>query len=350
MSSEKTEQPTAKKRREAKKKGRVAKSQDIVSSLLIMAVMAVLFVFAEYYLKHLSTLMLLPSKLAYQVFQDALPDVIFLTIKEILFLLAPLNIVAVVITLFANIGQFGFIFSTESVNPDMKKINPVEGVKRILSLKSVIEFIKSILKVTLLSSIIWYTLQGNLNSLMYIPNCGLNCLPTITGVLLKQLMVISSIGLFVIAAADFAYQKYDHSQKLKMSKDEVKREHKEMEGSPEIKSKRRQLHQELQASKQKENVKRSNVLVTNPTHIAIGLYYKKGETPLPIITFKETNTMAKRMTEIAQQEGIPVMQRIPLARALYTDGQLDQYIPSDLIEATAEILRWVASLEPQDQL
>lgn len=349
MSSEKTEQPTAKKLREAKQKGQVAKSQEIVSSTLVIAVMAVLLIFAEYYLKHLSALLLLPSQLTYQDFQHALPDVIFLTVKEMLYLLAPLNIVTVFITLIANIGQFGFIFSVESVTPDIKKINPVEGAKRIFSQKSVIEFIKSTLKVTLLSSIIWVTLQGNLNSLMHIPTCGLNCLPTITGVLLKQLMITSSVGLLIIAAADFAYQKHEHNQKLKMSKDEVKREYKEMEGSPEIKSKRRQLHQELQASNQKENVKRSNVLVTNPTHIAIGLYYKKGETPLPIITFKETDTMAKRMTDIAQQEGIPVMQKVPLARALYLNGQLDQYIPSDLIEATAEILRWVASLEPQDR-
>lgn len=112
---------------------------------------------------------------------------------------------------------------------------------------------------------------------MQIPTCGLECVPAVTGVMIKQLMIISSVGFVVIAAADFAYQKFDHTKKLKMSKDEVKREYKEMEGSPEIKSKRRQLHQELQASNQRENVKRSNVLVTNPTHIAVGLYYKKAK-------------------------------------------------------------------------
>ena len=202
---------------------------------------------------------------------------------------------------------------------------------------------------SLLSCIIWVTLRGNLNTLLQIPTCGLECVPTITGVLVKQLMIISSVGFIVIAAADYAYQKFDHTKQLKMTKDEVKREYKEMEGSPEIKSKRRQLHQELQASNQRDNVKRSNVLVTNPTHIAIGLYYKKGETPLPVITLKETDAMAKRMIAIAHEEGIPVMQKVPLARALYADGQLNQYIPGDLIEATAEILRWVASLEQSEE-
>lgn len=275
MSGEKTEQPTAKKLRDARKKGQVAKSQEIVSSALILALIAVLFAFADYYMSHISALLLLPSELAYQGFQDALIDVAIAIAKEMVYLLAPIILVAALIAIFSNMGQFGFLFSGESIKPDIKKINPVEGAKRIFSLKSVIEFIKSILKVSLLSCIIWVTLQGNINTLMQIPTCGLECVPAVTGVMIKQLMIISSVGFVVIAAADFAYQKFDHTKKLKMSKDEVKREYKEMEGSPEIKSKRRQLHQELQASNQRENVKRSNVLVTNPTHIAVGLYYKK---------------------------------------------------------------------------
>jgi type III secretion protein U len=345
MSGEKTEQPTPKKLRDARQKGQVAKSQEIVSSTLILVLVAILFAFSDYYLEHISALVLLPSELAYQGFQDALSDVAISIAKELAYLLAPIIVTASVVAIFANMGQFGFLFSGEAIKPDIKKVNPIEGAKRIFSLKSIIEFIKSILKVSLLSCIIWITLQGNLSTLLQIPSCGLDCVPTITGILIKQLMVISAVGFIVIAAADFAYQKYDHTKKLKMSKDEVKREYKEMEGSPEIKSKRRQLHQEMQASNQRENVKRSNVLVTNPTHIAIGLYYKKGETPLPIITLKETDAVAKQMIKIAQEEGVPVMQKVPLARALYTDGHLDQYIPGDLIEATAEILRWVASLE-----
>ncbi|HBN6199818.1 SctU family type III secretion system export apparatus subunit VscU [Vibrio parahaemolyticus] len=345
MSGEKTEQPTAKKLRDARKKGQVAKSQEIVSSALILALIAVLFAFADYYMSHISALLLLPSELAYQGFQDALIDVAIAIAKEMAYLLAPIILVAALIAIFSNMGQFGFLFSGESIKPDIKKINPVEGAKRIFSLKSVIEFIKSILKVSLLSCIIWVTLRGNINTLMQIPTCGLECVPAVTGVMIKQLMIISSVGFVVIAAADFAYQKFDHTKKLKMSKDEVKREYKEMEGSPEIKSKRRQLHQELQASNQRENVKRSNVLVTNPTHIAVGLYYKKGETPLPVITLMETDAMAKRMIAIAREEGVPVMQKVPLARALYADGNVDQYIPSELIEATAEVLRWLVSLE-----
>ncbi|GEM75453.1 type III secretion system export apparatus subunit SctU [Vibrio sagamiensis] len=348
MSGEKTEQPTPKKLRDARKKGQVAKSQEVISTALILGLILVLFACADYYVTHISALLLLPSEFAYQNFQDALVDVAIAIAKEMAYLLAPILIVTFLIAVLANVSQFGLLFSAESLKPDIKKINPAEGAKKIFSMKSIVDFIKSILKVFLLSCIIWTTLRGNINTLLNIPNCGLNCVPLISGLLMKQLIIMSSIGFIMIAVADFAYQRYDHNKKLKMSKDEVKREYKEMEGSPEIKSKRRQLHQELQSSNQRENVKRSSVLVTNPTHIAIGLYYKRDETPLPIITLMETDTVAKRMIAIAREEGIPVMQKIPLARALFADGETDQYIPGELIEATAEILRWVESLEQNE--
>ncbi|AUI86219.1 EscU/YscU/HrcU family type III secretion system export apparatus switch protein [Vibrio azureus] len=350
MSGEKTEQPTPKKLRDARKKGQVAKSQEVISTALIMGLILVLFACADYYVTHISALLLLPSELAYQNFQDALVDVAMAMAKEIGYLLAPILIVAFLVAIIANVSQFGLLFSAESLKPDIKKINPAEGAKKIFSMKSIVDFIKSILKVFLLSCIIWTTLQGNISTLLNIPHCGLSCVPLVSGLLIKQLIIMSSVGFVIIAVADFAYQKYDHTKKLKMSKDEVKREYKEMEGNPEIKSKRRQLHQELQSSNQRENVKRSSVLVTNPTHIAVGLYYKRGETPLPMITLMETDAVAKRMIAIAREEGIPVMQKIPLARALFADGQIDQYIPGELIEATAEILRWVESLEQETTL
>ena len=144
MSGEKTELPTPKKLRDARQKGQVAKSQEIVSSALILALITVLFAFADYYMSHISALLLLPSELAYQGFQDALLDVAIAIAKEMVYLLAPIILVAALIAIMANMGQFGFLFSGESVKPDIKKINPVEGAKRIFSLKSIIEFINAI--------------------------------------------------------------------------------------------------------------------------------------------------------------------------------------------------------------
>ncbi len=161
--------------------------------------------------------------------------------------------------------------------------------------------------------------------------------------MLRQLMLVCAVGFLAIAVADYAFERHQHYKQLRMSKDEVKREYKEMEGSPEIKSKRRQFHQELQSSNLRADVRRSSVIVANPTHVAIGIRYRRGETPLPLITLKHTDALALRVRRIAEEEGIPVLQRVPLARALLRDGNVDQYIPADLIQATAEVLRWLES-------
>ena len=152
----------------------------------------------------------------------------------------------------------------------------------------------------------------------------------------------------VIAAADFVFQKFQHTKQLKMSKDEIKKEYKEMEGDPLIKGKRKQFHHELMSQQVASNVKRSSVVVTNPTRIAIALEYRQGETPLPIVRAKGEGFLAKRIIEIAQQEGIPIMENVPLARDLHEQSTVDQYIPVDLIEAVAEVLRWVKQLEEQN--
>ncbi len=212
-------------------------------------------------------------------------------------------------------------------------------------MKSLMEFFKSIIKVSLLTILIWIVIQGNIQDILRIPLCGTSCITLVISALLKQLILISGVGFIIICVADYAFERYQHTKQLKMSKDEVKREYKEMEGSPEIKSKRKQLHQEMQSSNGRDNVKRSSVLVTNPTHIAIGIYYNKGETPLPVLTLKERGNQALELIEYAKELGIPVIQKVPLARALHADAELNQYIPTELIQPVAEVLRWLQTLE-----
>jgi type III secretion protein U len=241
----------------------------------------------------------------------------------------------------AHLAQYGFLLSGESIKPDLKHINPMEGAKKIFSIRSLVDFLKSIIKVALLSLLVWTTLAGNLDSLIRLPGCGMGCIAPVIGLLLEQLLLVCGVGFVLISALDYAFERYQHSKQLRMSKDEIKREYKEMEGSPEIKSKRRQFHQELQSSNLRDDVKRSSVIVANPTHIAIGIRYVKSETPLPVVTLKHTEALALQVRRIAEEENIPVLQRVPLARALYQDSHVDQYIPADLIQATAEVLRWL---------
>ena len=348
MSGEKTEQPTPKKLRDARKKGQVAKSREVVSSALILSLVGMLMVFSGYYMAHLGNLMLLPAAFINLPFLQALDLVLENLLQELAYITLPFLLVATVVVISAHLIQHGLLFSLESVKPDLKKLNPIEGAKKIFSIKSLMEFFKSTLKVVLLSLLVWTTLRGNLTSLILLPGCSINCIAPVVGLMLEQMMLLCTLGFVMISLADYAFERRQHLKQLRMSKDEVRREHKEMEGSPEIKSKRRAFHKELQASNMRADVKRSSVIVANPNHIAVGIRYVRGETPLPIVTLKYTDTAALRIRRMAEEEGVPVLQRIPLARALYRDGQVDQYIPAELIQTTAEVLRWLES-QAKDQ-
>ena len=348
MSGEKTEQPTPKKLSDARKKGQVAKSREVVSSALILSLIGMLMVFSDYYLAHLGNLMLLPAAFIKLPFLQALDLVLENLLLELAYITLPFLLVAAVVVVGAHLFQYGLLFSLESVKPDLKKINPLEGAKKIFSIKNLMELLKSTLKVVLLSLLVWITLRGNLSALIMLPGCSIRCIAPVVGLMLEQMLLLCALGFAMISLADYAFERHQHLKQLRMSKDEVRRERKEMEGSPEIKSKRRTLRKELQASNMNADVKRSSVIVANPNHIAVGIRYVRGETPLPIVTLKYTDAMALRVRQMAEEEGIPVLQRIPLARALYRDGHVDQYIPADLIQTTAEVLRWLES-QARDQ-
>lgn len=347
--SEKTEQPTPKKLRDARNKGQVASSKDVVSGAVMILLFVFLWVSADFYYRQLKELILLPTMFVGPGFdfgyalQQAFNGILMIMIKMI----APPLALVIVVVIAAHMAQFGLLLAFESLKPDLNKMNPFEGVKRIFSLKNLIELLKSILKISFLSILLYFVIRDNLGDLMKIPECGVRCIPLMLGAVMKDLVTNTIFALVIIAGADFAFQKFQFIKQLKMSKDEVKQEYKEMEGDPHIKSKRRHLHQEMLSQNMTNSVKKSTVVVTNPTRIAIALEYREGETPLPIVRAKGQNLLAKRIIEIAQQEGIPIMENVPLARALHEQATVDQYIPSDLIQAVAEVLRWVAQLEKQ---
>ncbi|MGL4249433.1 MAG: type III secretion system export apparatus subunit SctU [Aeromonas sp.] len=341
MSGEKSEQPTPKKLRDARKKGQVVKSKEVVSTAIILSLIGMLMAMSDYYLEHLGKLMLIPESHLNLPFAQALNHVVENLLQELIYLCTPILALSALVVILSHFAQYGFLLSGETIKPDIKHINPVEGAKKIFSIKSLMEFVKSLLKVSFLSLLLWVTIEGNLQAMLQLPGCGTRCIPPVLGDMLGQLMAVCAMGFVVIAIADYAFERHQHIKQLKMSKDEIKREYKEMEGSPEIKSKRRQFHQELQSSNMRADVKRSSVIVANPTHIAIGIRYQRGETPLPLVTLKFTDVQALQVRKIAEEEGIPVLQRIPLARALYRDALINNYIPADQIEATAEVLRWL---------
>lgn len=345
--AEKTEQPTPKKLRDARKKGQVASSKEVVSATVVLSVMAWLWMLSDFYLFKFQQLMLLPADFTGAEFHYGLQQVVNGGFIILLQLVIPLLAMVVLVVILAHFFQFGLLFSAESIKPSLKKLNPLNAIKKIVSIKNLMELIKSFVKIIFLSILMYLVIRLSFRDLVEIPVCGENCILPILGLLLEQIMLNAAVVFIIIAALDLVFQRYQHTKQLRMSKDEVKQEYKEMEGDPMIKSKRRHLHQELLNESITQSVKKATVIVTNPTHIAVAIEYRDGETPLPIVRAKGQNLIAKRIVEIAKQEGIPIMQNVPLARALHEQSEVDRYIPSDLIEAVAEVLRWVEQVESQ---
>lgn len=343
--SEKTEQPTPKKLRDARKKGQVAKSKEISSAAGIIGLFGVIWLAWGFYIDNLKEMILIPTGFYEVPFEQALPSVLAGVARKFIILSLPAVAAGLVLGVLSNFFQIGGLFAIESIKPDIKKINPVQGFKKIFSLNNLVELIKSIIKILFLSILLWMVIKDAVDSLLKMPHAGLGGIMTILPAVMMKIVIYTSFAFIVVAIADFFFQKYMHVKKLKMSKDEVKREYKEMEGDPIIKGKRKQLHRELAMNDTVQKARKANVIVTNPTRLAVAIYYDKDETPLPIVLTKGENLLAKRIIEVAQEEGIPIMQNVPLARDLYEHGDVDQYIPSELIEPVAEVLKWVQRLK-----
>jgi type III secretion protein U len=344
MSSEKTEYPTSKKLREAREEGQVAHSKDLTQTVLILAIFGYLLTAAPEIFRRMGEMMLLPATVLKMNFEDAVNVVVTQLFRDSIALMMPFLLIVIGLGLFIEMLQTGMLFSIKSLMPSAKKLNVVENVKNVFSIKNLMEFVKSVLKIAMLSAIVYTLLRSELPTMLTLPEAGLVGVGVALAMMLKTMIVRVSVGYAIIAAADFAWQRHQHVKGLMMSKEEIKQEYKEAEGDPHIKHQRKHIHQELLQEGAVQKTRKATVVVTNPTHLAIALQYEKDKTPLPLVLAKGEGNTAERMVQAAREEGIPVLQNIPLARALMETAQPDQYIPSELVEAVAEVLKLVQEL------
>jgi type III secretion protein U len=221
----------------------------------------------------------------------------------------------------------------------MKKLNPVEGAKRIFSLSNLLELVKSVVKILLLGAIIIWLIQGSIEHLVFIPGGDLQTPLKVLGVILLKLVISVSSLFIVIAIIDYFFQKHLHIRKLKMSKEEIKREYKDREGDPYLKQRRRSLHMSAAMDDIAARIKQSTMVLTDAAHMAVVLYYEMGKTPVPILSAKGKNHMARRIIAMAKQYGLPILPEPALAKGLYTEVDQNSYIGTDFIEPVALIVR-----------
>ena len=343
---EKTEMPTPKKLRDARQKGQVCTSKDIVSTAILVVLFAVLGWMGVALVDDASMLLgYIGDRMAgdpFEASQQAGGLTAFVICKHsFIFVL-----VAAMIGIAANTAQIGFLFTMEPIIPKLEKLNPVEGAKKIFSMKNLFEFLKNIVKVCFLSYLLYKIIWASVPELLTMCYGTIDDIFPCLKLMLKRLAVYTAFGYIVIAIVDRLFQGRNFTKQMMMTKDEVKREYKEMEGSAEIKQAQRQFRDEiLNGPDPRQAVSKANVVVTNPTRLAVGIRFKAEEAPLPRICALGAGPIAKIIREEALALGIPIMEDRPLARALYAEGRIEEFIPDSLIEPVAEVLKWAKQLQ-----
>jgi type III secretion protein U len=344
MSGEKTEEPTEKKLKDARKKGEGPKSQDVNAAAGLVAMLVCLVAAGDSLVEQLGRALLLAMEPGVAVRSNAeLLAVMVDQLRAAFMAVLPLLAVSVGAGLLAAFAQVGMNVSFEPVSPNFDKLNPAEGLKKLFSVRSLIDFIKMVIKAAVLGVVVWLMVRDLVPLLVGSAYYAPAAIGVLAWKVLLKLMAAGTLVFIIIGPVDWGIQQWLFRRDQKMTKDDVKREHKEAEGDPQLKGHRRELAREMATSPPEKRVPGATVVVTNPTHYAVALRYDRNETQLPIVVAKGMDAEALRIRAIAEQHHVPIVGNPPLARALHT-LRLDEPIPEHLFEAVAAVLRWVAYL------
>jgi len=345
-SSEKTEEPTPKKLKELREKGQLPQSKEVVSTSIIFFIFIYFFIFWNYNFETMKSTIVAVFSVPFEPFDKAIDMAFEVVFKTFYLMLLPLIVIVLTSAILGNILQNGVAFSAESIKPDFKKINPVEGFKKIFSQSNFVEFIKSVLKVSVISGLVFYLIYEGAGTLLLSVTCGLNCLVAQFYNMLFKLAGICLLVFLFVAILDIFYQRYDYTKKNRMTKDQVKKDHKETEGDPQIKSKRKEIQRKVMLGENMDDVKNATAVVRNPTHYAVAIRHHKVETPMPVVLAKGTGEKAEKIIELAHYYDIPILENVSLARGLFEQAEPNQPIDVEFIPAVVEVLQWVRDNHP----
>jgi len=347
QSSDKTEQPTPKRLEDARKKGNVAKSMEINSAFILLGGTLTLFFISGYMFQNFSLFMrhVFSSLMTYQIAQDSIRSYAISLIAISLKLIAPLMLAILVIGILSNIGQVGFLFTLEPVIPNPEKINPIKGFQRIFSMRSVEELVKGILKIAIIGYVMYRVIKGHYHDYFLLMDQGTGQIISFMMKVIFQMAIWASLILVVLAAADFAFQKWNYLKDMRMTKQEVKEEMKEYEGDPQVKGRIRSLQREMARKRMMADVPKADVVITNPTHYAVALKYELEGMDAPRVLAKGSRKLALKIKEIARENGVPIVEDPPLARALFKSTEVGMEIPIDLFQSVAEVLAYIYRLK-----
>jgi len=344
---ERTEEPTSRRLSKAREEGQIARSQELSAAAGVIVVMSFFYFYGSTLLGGFTSLYIQAFTFDFRAIDTPtlLPALFSKFLLQTLLATLPLFALTVFIGVVSSIAMGGFNFTWKAIEPKFDKINPLNGLKRMFGMDAVVNLIKAVLKFGVVSTGLYWVLAAQLDDYLALASMSFEPAMARAGDLLSEAALLISLGLLLIAAIDVPYQKFQFMEKMRMTKQEIKDEMKDTEGSPEVKSQIRRRQREMAANRMIDKVKDADVVVTNPEHFAVALSYDPSGNDAPIVLAKGADHLAFRIREEAKQHGVEVFSAPPLARALFYTCDLDRPIHHELYYAVAQVIAYVFGLQ-----
>ncbi|MDX2117643.1 MAG: flagellar biosynthesis protein FlhB [Planctomycetota bacterium] len=347
---ERTEDPTPRRLSEARERGQIAKSQDLSGAIDLIGAALLIVVFGGLLLKSMGVAMRQilqdPSGLVVTNI-DAMLDTLTHSMAQSLITLAPFLVGLVVIGLLSQMIQVGFLFTTKPLEPNFEKLNPIAGFGKLFAMRNVVKTGLNTVKMAVAMGIGGLVIAKQLPMIIALPQLEMVPALTMAGALATELTAWILMILLVVGVADWLYQRFQHMRDLRMTKQQVKEERRDMDGDPMIKARRFKVMREILAQRTRQAVPTADVIITNPTHFSVAIKYDQEKMRAPKVVAKGVDHLAMQIRQIAMTHEIPIVERPPLARALYYGVEVGREIPEEQYQAVAEILAYVYRLEKQ---
>lgn len=343
---DKTEKATPRKRSEARKKGQVAKSREVASVCVLLAGLSTLCLFGSFMYSHIRSLMQTSFSM---VASPSLGITDFLALNNhmvhrFIITVAPVMIAVFVTAILSNLLQVGVVLSGEPVIPKFSKLSPIKGIAKLFSKQSLMELFKSLAKLAIVGVIVYWTVKGEMNRVLSLGGLEVSAIALYILKVIFKIFIRVSMAMIFLAVLDYAFQKWQFEQQLKMSKQEVKEEFKRTEGDPLVKSRIRRVQHEVARRRMMQEVPKADVVVTNPVRLALALRYDSAVMNAPEVVAKGAGEVGERIKALARKHRIPIVENKELAQNLYKMVEIGSEIPSMLYHAVAEVLAYVYRL------
>jgi flagellar biosynthetic protein FlhB len=340
---EKTEPGTSRRREEAREKGQVASSKELVSAGILVACLIYFYFGASGFVKNIMELMTSGFRAAGkgEITTASINGIFAAYVFKGFIILYPLMLTVVVTAILCNVLQVGLMFSSESVEPKLSKIDPIGGFKRLFSLRSIMELIKNILKMCIVGTVAYLVIKKEQDNMFTLVDQSVWGTMVYLGNICFKIVLFTTIVLIILAILDYIYQRWEYEKSMRMTKQEVKDEFKNTEGDPLIKARIRRLQREAAQKRMMAAVPQADVIITNPTHLAIAIKYDPDNMQAPVVVAKGADYIAEKIRQIALENDVLIVENKPLAQVLYKVVNVNDFIPETVYRAVAEVLAYV---------